>query len=310
MDEKNTTMVPPFTLTKLNENFLLTEEIKRSLKTSNNFIEPLKLQNPDTFIRASGYYRVCEREEIISSIFDISKQYDMNEENLQLILAIGDGMHFAMQNKILSEKNDTKLIGIWKCLNCGLYSGKSKNNYSNNPIENRIFNYKEKPFSCNCGGTEFLYVEDHFTNFEHKLSGHPDGFLLDKESNSVGILEIKSCSMKQALSTISRAPKKEHVLQVHIYMLMTGIQWSKIIYWAKGSTKYETTLYEFLIERDENIINEIKKTLATIVNGIETKTVPERTVCNNSTCQRALYCRVADVCFKIEDGKVPKNFNC
>src|SRR6202035_532691 len=98
----------------------------------------------------------------------------------------------------------------------------------------------------------FQYVEHHFINDEHKITGHPDGFLVLPGLAGMGVLDAKSAGGKSAWE-IKSAPNIGLVIQAQLYLWFTGCQWSKILYWVKAENGLEA-LVEHHVERDDDTI--------------------------------------------------------
>lgn len=264
--------------------------LKKGLATET----PVPYLTPDSYIRVSSFSRMCPREEIICAKEKLERE-DSIEPDLQLIFAHGHALHWALQN-ILLPKVDA-LYGTWSCNTCGTLHGEDQ---PGKPWQECIV---LRPTKCKgCGKedsyhVEFTYVERTFRNEDYRIQGHPDGFLVVPGMPGMGILEAKSIG---AAYKIKNAPQIDHVIQAQCYMWLTGLKWAKIFYWEKGG-KGMDALTEHTIEKDEETISEIKKTLLQTWSALKTGILPDR-ICDNSTCPRAKSCPVAKQCFNTNSG--------
>ncbi len=268
-------------------------------------VPPLRLED-DAYVRASGMAYLCPREEVICNILNVETRKSKFPADSMLTLTHGTALHWALQNKILPELG--VLLGQWSCIGCGTVYGVS--NGSQALSEFLI----KRPDSCTkpgCDSKEFQYCELHFKDETYRIGGHPDGFLSIPGMPGLGLLEAKSASSENAYKA-ETSPFMEHIVQINIYMWLTRLNWAKFLYWDKGG-RGVSALIEHTVYRDDELINEIKKTLKSIWDGIETKTLPDKftglctdhrctcakghSLCGDRKCTRAKKCQVADICF-------------
>jgi hypothetical protein len=155
------------------------------------------------------------------------------------------------------------------------------------------------PTSCKgCGGKNFDYAEQFFTNEKYGITGHPDGFISLSNKEGYGVLEIKSISKNGAFE-VKKAPKFEHIIQAQIYMWFTGLKWCCILYWDKG-TFGTNALVEHFVDADPDTMTAVKETLMGIWHGIDSGKLPDR-ICKDNKCERAKECALAQLCFEKEN---------
>ena len=97
---------------------------------------------------------------------------------------------------------------------------------------------------------------------EYRLRGTMDGVL----SNDQG-LEIKSINSYGFRGVATHGPKEMHVWQMQSYMLASDIDAFRAVY----ENKDDNTVREFLVKRDDKIIEEIKEDLETLNEYTENK---------------------------------------
>jgi len=86
------------------------------------------------------------------------------------------------------------------------------------------------------------------SNAEYNLTGTLDGML----SNGQG-LEIKSINTRGFEEISSFGPKKDHILQVHSYMLLADLDTFHVVY----ENKNDQRLKEYVVHRDEATIKRV-----------------------------------------------------
>lgn len=245
-------------------------------------VPPLKA---DDIVRVSAFSGLCPRAEVICGLHNIVRRNEVNAD-LNLIFAAGHGLHHILQNRILTMVD--VLYGQWSCLGCAKIYGDYKD------IPKLIVT---KPKTCTaCGGKDFHYREGHFEDHKLKLSGHPDGFIKLPTRPDFGILEFKTISPRGAWE-IKNCPKMDHVVQAQIYLWLTGLQWSLIVYWDKGTVGLNG-LVEHFVERDEDTLANVQEELTKIRVGIREGKLPER-ICEGPACPRAKTCSVSKQCFEV-----------
>lgn len=249
-------------------------------------VPPLKKGD---WLRVSSFANLCPREEVICSIYDVTRK-DNVAADLALTFANGTALHWALQNQLLPQTD--AILGRWTCLGCGLPTGQSDEFTSLTQLVRR-------PEVCSqCKSSEFLYREFVVRNEEFRIQGHPDAFLQLPGMPGIGILEAKSISIRRSFE-IKQVPQMDHMIQAQIYMWLTGRPWGKILYWIKGIFGMEA-LVEHHAEKDDDTIAQVKNTIRSIWDGVESGKLPTR-ICATSDCPRAQTCQVVERCFKLPE---------
>jgi hypothetical protein len=258
--------------------------LKSLLKThfrSEREVPPLKAGD---WMRVSRLANTCPREEVLCARNGVVRK-DVVEADLMLTFLHGKALHWALQNDLLVSIG--VMMGKWRCISCGKEFGGGDKNFEQTQVR--------CPTTCNaCGKSEFLYLEQYFGNPDYHIGGHPDGFLVVPGLPGVGLLEAKSISPKGAWE-IRNTPKMDHVIQVQIYLWLTGLKWAKILYWDKAGMG-TSALVEHLVLKDDDTIEKLKQMIKQIWEGIAGGPVPNP-ICANSSCPRAKACVVAAPCF-------------
>ena len=110
-----------------------------------------------------------------------------------------------------------------------------------------------------------------------------------------GLLEGKSIGSHRAWE-VKHTPQFDHVVQLHVYMHLTGTDWGVILYWDKGVNGLRA-LHEHEVEFDVELWSTIRQSIHEFWGGIKENKLPER-VCDHSFCDRAKDCPVKDLCFE------------
>ncbi len=264
--------------------------IKEILKSTFTRVEHAAQLTVDSWMRASKFPEICPREEVLVSIGKVPRQREITVDDA-VTLETGKALHHLLQNSMLPEAGI--LLGEWSCRRCGKHFGVKRSSL-------RIDQYAVKrPSICDrCENDVFEFHEYTFYNTEFRIEGHMDGILSLPGMNGLGILEGKSIAPKGGWEVRS-VPKLDHVVQSHIYMWFTGLQWSKILYWDKG-TYGLGAFVEHTVERCEDTITEVKKTLRSLWDGLRTGLPPTQRICANPEAPRACKCPVVVPCFTTE----------
>jgi len=255
--------------------------------------EPLLV---DGNVRVSMLHKLCARKETLRFIHKVSEPDDVDAD-LGLTFAMGSGMHHAMQNQILGGSE--VLEGMWRCMDCGALHGEAPLLGVLRTEDQMVYRITrpEACTRCDSPGARLIYEEYFFVNKELGLQGHCDGLLkLPAISMEPIIFECKSMAHSQAWK-IKDTPILDHVVQVHGYMLLTGLRHAIILYWLKGIHGAKA-LKEFRVERDEDTIAMITKDLQGLREGLRSNTAVEARVCAVADCERAMECPVRKACFE------------
>lgn len=250
----------------------------------------------ETYYRISSISSVCAREEVLCHQHQVTRKETFDAKTL-LIFLHGMSLHWGLQNIALPAID--VLYGKWKCMECGtVHGGQEKGKALQDTVILRPSACQKcKAAPQNRGDQVFQFVEHFFVSDEHKITGHPDGFLVLPGLPGMGVLEAKSVGGKNAWE-VKRAPNIGHVIQAQIYMWFTGFAWARILYWEKGTNGLEA-LAEHHIDRDEDTINNVLASIASIRKGMVSGLLPDR-ICATDDCPRARVCHLPKKCFAVE----------
>lgn len=117
------------------------------------------------------------------------------------------------------------------------------------------------------------------------LKGSPDAVILNPNDGLAYVFELKS--MRDGEFRILEEPKPEHVMQLHLYFWLTNIPRGVLFYENKDSQQTK----EFVVERDENVMNYLLNKIANIQKAVGEKNlnIPcENTMRKSCNCSALL----------------------
>ncbi len=229
---------------------------------------------PGDFLRASGFWGMCAREEILCGIHDIMRKGKTGYKT-QMLFNMGHAIH-----DILREPIYDLLMGKWYCKWCHAMHGSDKS-----PIL--------MPMKCGkCGKSEHLIYEEIYLRDETlKVHGHPDGIIAFGSDRS--LLEIKTTNEHSYTSLSFSGPNRNYLRQCNIYMYLLKLDKTYLVY----ENRNDGDIREFVLKFDERFIDEVKEMSDAIQIGLKTGELPPRTECDKITCARAKRCPVSKQCF-------------
>ena len=247
---------------------------------------------PSSCVRVSMLHRLCPREDVLRFMHN-AVEVARVEADLGVIFAIGTALHYAMQNLMLSKTS--VLEGMWRCERCGVLYGDMPYKDFQKPAQ--IACRISCPSKCDkCKHDTFRYEEYFFVDTELGLQGHCDGLLnMPALSDEPVLLEVKSIAQSQTWK-IKDTPLVDHVVQVHGYMMVSGLRKAIILYWVKG-VHGMAAFKEFVVERDDSLVATLTEALRQRKEGLEKGIVPDARVCAYADCTRASECSVRLTCF-------------
>jgi rubrerythrin len=147
------------------------------------------------------------------------------------------------------------------------------------------------PDTCpGCGGSRIRYSEVPIHNDEHRILGHADGTIVDKqgtaliEIKSVGVgtvrFEKPSLFMDYSKGVVSldemwkaiKTPFASHVRQGNLYMYCTGIHTIVFIYEWKPTQATK----EFVVKYNSDIVDPILENCKSVIAHLDASTIPDR----------------------------------
>lgn len=257
----------------------------------------------DDWLRGSSIGKLCPRQEVLCARTGAVREDNISGD-LGMVFEIGHAIHWVMQNRVLSGHG---LVGRWRCTWCGESYGSFKEGLVRRPEscircgaiagdEPRIDGRPDKTVRANA----FFYVEQWVGDKQHRVGGHPDGFLVGKgievfTMKDLILLEFKSASSRTMVG-FKKAPDFMHVIQCQIYMWLTGCRRAKVVYIDKGTFGL-AALAQHDLDYDTEIVERVKEAIASVWEGIAGGEIPKREMCAVQSCPRAQGCIVSDACF-------------
>lgn len=243
--------------------------------------------------RASSLYEACMRQHVLCTLSKTPRRRKITFSE-KLTFSIGNAIHYHFQNT--PDLFGDNRWGRWKCRGCGY-----------------VTSFRSVPErSCpKCGAinTSFDYHEIRLKAPKPYIgTGHPD--MYERVSKMLRTSELKSMNGEEFESL--QNPLIEHEWQIQSYMwwgsenfdipIPIDPEVGYIIYIAKKAFRKILPIKVFVVERDERIIDQIKKKLKQYVLGIAKKRLPPPVdECPRSSWNgyRFRSCPVKTPCFKL-----------
>jgi hypothetical protein len=256
-------------LKKKNKNINLVSFLNERLGS----LEKIEPRGENHVFRVSEAIGLCPREEFLRYKLGVPRVVKI-DPGLKMTFDLGKAFHSLVQNEWLGKMG--VLIGDWKCNNCG------------SMVKDRT-----RPEKCFvCSKEDFNFYEVQVVNKEYGISGHPDGILLMEGQKS--ILELKTFNGKYySYVLINKSPMPKHVIQAQMYMWLTGLDSSTILYFNKE----DSSMLSFYIKYSKSIVDGVLSNVSLFRDSIRTDKLPERKICETQTCSRAKKCSVRKECF-------------
>ena len=125
---------------------------------------------------------------------------------------------------------------------------------------------------------------------EMELTGTVDGILTTGEG-----WELKSINERGFRMVASEGPIEKHLLQIHAYMIATGIRTWSLIYEDKGTQQWR----EYVIAYDQAMGQEVIDELGRLNGALETKTLPAvLPACSRREGTTYKQCAFRDICLE------------
>lgn len=261
---------------------MVKEAKAKNEKRDTDHLHPSELSKKDWCAR-SAYYKITGMEAQ-------SEKYSVTRLN---VFAEGNDIHAKWQKWLWKAGI---LSGLWFCDSC------SNTWYASSPV-----------LCPDCSSSKLAYREIPVRDDEHRIIGHADGEILDKEGRA--LIEIKSVGVgtvrfeKPALfadyaaGKLSidevwkniKSPFASHVRQGHIYMHCRKLDTIIFIYEWKPTQEIK----EFVVKYNPDILEPILKNCKLVIKHLEDKAVPDRPEwAVNKSCSGCKYCPYKTECWK------------
>lgn len=281
--------------------------------TENRDTLPRGADVSNQWVRVSSLGYFCSRADALQIRHRLMIQNQLGPET-SLTFALGHAHHEMMQNMVLPAIAPEAMLGWWA------FGDKSLAGYES---EGRpeLWSREAAAVELGCEPEALTYVEVSAQDHDIRLSGHPD-LVLDWDlvppipgKHLPKGREIQEFKTKDPVSWHyidpgqGGKPDEKHIMQVQAYMWLLGIDRARIIYIKKGERRPKEAFIEWVIERDELAISQIKKEVAAhwvaIMAAHVEKKVPANTKCKEFSKGQAKYCPLRYQCF---GKKVHKNW--
>jgi len=297
-------------------------------------------------LHASSLGSICARRSMVIAAYG-ARRYPHTAGNY-FTFDVGHALHFWWQERYLGPRQE--LIGDWKCMACEcvkcgpLITKLGSRAPLSREDKQRIFRtckacqgtgrkvtHGLMPLDCDCGTPwqdSISYMELPVVHKELDYVGHCDGIL--DHSPKKRLFEFKTISVSEYernfIKAAVPAPKADHVVQAHAYMVPLGLEEAIILYENKGSQcewkvdrdgqfiAGEAKLKPFLVRFDQELWDgivlrihdhhramEIVKDFKEQGKQLPRATISEFTrVCSDDKCEMAKRCSMARECFSLD----------
>lgn len=240
--------------------------------------------------RAVGYHpsamgKFCPRLEILRHFFP-KPEVEHVDPSLQMIFDWGSSWQDWVRDHYFGPMGI--LWGTWKCVGCGrLEDGSFLPHPCAKCFGTRVYEPKVGGF--------WHYIEPGGVNREWDIPWHSDGYLIlsKKQDGQKELLEIKTINaygFKQL-----RRPDPYYVVQVNLYLWLTGLRVCWVTYWTKEDKQVPPKVFK--VEFDQRVVDEILRQIV-----IHKRAWPEKRlcegVCKTDQEDRAVDCAWRGECFR------------
>jgi len=233
----------------------------------------------------------CVRETAIQYHGDTDDRFKTDKPidvGFMRICDAGHAFHDRMQR-------DLSIMGVlrgwWKCRSCGNMVG----------LEEQMGIFL--PERCSCQKKEdnrkwiniFEYEEILIESEpQYNFRGNCDGIIEIEKGNEDSRYVIDFKTIKSERFDFLKFPESKYVIQVTIYMWLTGVKKSIIYY----ENKNDHRIKEFVVNYDEDLVNYIKNTSQKLKAVVEMGNIPKIPKGYTKTKSPCLWCDFKNFCHK------------
>jgi CRISPR/Cas system-associated exonuclease Cas4 (RecB family) len=214
------------------------------------------------------------------------------DARMERIFDNGHGMHARWQNYL---DGAGVLRGYWRCKNqaCGIKHGEGELLGIINPARTT------KGWTCKCGNASVAYEEIMVKSTQYNFEGHVDA-VVDvsgnpqlRKGNGLDVFVVDMKSMKDEMFGELQEAKREHVIQVHIYMWLLNLTGAVVVY----ENKDNQALKEMFVPMDDNLVEQIKKQAEWLLLLLKNRKLPKRPAGFSRAAFPCRMCEFARLCF-------------
>lgn len=263
-------------------------------------------------MKTDSQFGFCARQHVIQKLFDPKIVSASLPASFALLFDLGNALHDNARNRWMAndQYGAKRVLARWRC-HCRTtwFEGVD-------PVN--------QPDCPRCGFKPTVFEEHEIYDEEHCIVAHPDFSIVkgrdiirsgvfDKTKHKIRVVEIKGIDRAEVDWNTLDAPLGEHLLQGSFYYHLykrAGYRVDNQISFLYGERSLKETLFrgdpwkEF--EREPSPYSRLEPFFdkaKLVIQSVNDRVVPERTVCNSIDCGRANNCPVANLCFEIKkDG--------
>jgi CRISPR/Cas system-associated exonuclease Cas4 (RecB family) len=233
----------------------------------------------------------CLRK-IAFQYYEIPKDYT-TEPRAYRIFEAGHAHHHRMQKHFAQMGI---LRGYWKCNICGKVYGKENKIGIFCPEDCDCKSNLDSSFNLNRKGLDlFEYEEILLKDDEHNFKGHCDGIieLVKNEPDERYVVDFKT--VKAEKFAILKDPDPVYIVQINIYMWLSGVKKSIIFYEEKNTHE----LKEFHLRYDAERIEDIKTNALKLKKVLAARQLPSIPKTFEKRSKPCVYCEFREKCWKM-----------
>lgn len=217
--------------------------------------------------------------------FGVPSEAEFNAR-MQRVFDAGHSMHERFQQRYFRNCKELILHGYWRCQKCEFIHGKDE-----------LRGIPEPKECTQCKGKRFRYVETHVKNTEYNFEGDVDVVLKSASTGEWLVVDLKTSKDSSYGRLSDNVVDFKYKIQITIYMWLLDIKQGIILYENKDNQEIK----EIYVERDENIVNSIKKTAKDLLEILKQNKIPKRKY-DKKTDYSCRYCDYARRCWN-QNGK-------
>ena len=249
--------------------------LERWIEERQAIVPTLKPQDEvwrEFWLYASIAHKWCPRMSALACALAQEGEVDPIKAELLWLFEQGHAYHDLMQQKMLSSLPEGVLRGSWE-RTVKAQVGTNLVHEERNP-EVRAPSGIEvvRGWMSRPEGDGWRYVEPKVRLLKERIVVKVDGILAWPEE-PIEVLEIKTEKLEARDSLnpkLGGKPRPQHILQTNLGMFATGLDRGRIVYIFKGAESLKNGMIEHVIERDDDLIADARRTALKCVEAVQT----------------------------------------
>lgn len=219
------------------------------------------------------------------------------DPDLHFTFAVGTGYHRAFQDEMMPMLGDV-FQGAWEPPD-GVWP-------TNPPLPMATMGpHTERGWYARPEGFWWWNFREPKGRVKHcRLVGKWDGVLAwpDAPHEVFELKSIRADLLPTVDARVGGKPWAKHLLQCQAYLWMSGLDWARLVYVAKGNDTLRVSVAEHLVPRDEAVIKQLEEDLvaccAAVDGPADAPLVAPLMACRIKSDSRARRCPLRNECFE------------